>query len=326
MTTRQSFEVMVRRQPGYELLLTVRFAVTGAHGILTLARRGWQDGKPATASEIADVTPGELRGGRFTLVYPTDKREGYSLARLDETDLARLSDETWTELTPVTEFGFRYLQVPGTLPESAPIATPAGVPARGRAVGQSSGPPADEAQAARPAAGSLLERARAGRARPAGASAPGVAVSVPAAVPVAAVTSTPTPPASPPEPPEDVRSTPSLPPKPKPVASASASGTPATTTRTHGPTGPLSPPHLGLRVESSPRSTDRPVPVEASLADAALDGLSLDEARRRLKEEMQKVWELHQRVEEAERRLAASVEREKDLLGVLSRWQERSTR
>ena len=111
----------------------------------------------------------------------------------------------------------------------------------------------------------------------------------------------------------EVRSGPSLPPKPKPVAVASMSGTPA-------PSRARTPHSLPGAVPAAP------VPVEASLVDLALAGLDADDLRARLLAEMSKVQDLHVRLAEAERRLSDSLERERDLLGMLQTWQERLKR
>lgn len=331
--SRQLFEVMVRRQPGYELFLTVRFTTTSAYGALSLARKDWQESRPGTAFEVEDVRADELRGGRFTLIHPsTDRREGYSLARLTEDLLAKISDTEWTELEPVTEFGFRYLQIPatalGATPPSAAVRTrsPAPTPAP-------STPPTPSA-----GGGSLLDRARhSGRLRGAAArptESHSLPPSTPIQVAVATPPVTPAPPVTPvppdtPAPPageapldDDVPETigrMALPPKPRPVASASHSGTPSPGRRIAAPRGASS----GSLPGSLP---PRPVPVESSLADAAFDELGREDAVARLRAEMQKVWDLHLRLEEVERRLADSLQREADLLDLLQRWQAREAR
>ncbi len=52
--------------------------------------------------------------------------------------------------------------------------------------------------------------------------------------------------------------------------------------------------------------------------------LSRAQAIGRLRAEMAKVWELHQRLERAERKLKASHQREEDLMALLQRWRQRA--
>ena len=75
----------------------------------------------------------------------------------------------------------------------------------------------------------------------------------------------------------------------------------------------------GSRPGMPPRGTS----LAPDLADAALSKLSPAEALDRLRKEMAKVEQLHRRVEELQDRLRASGQREKDLLELLGKWQER---
>lgn len=70
---------------------------------------------------------------------------------------------------------------------------------------------------------------------------------------------------------------------------------------------------------------DRPVPMEPGLAAAALEGLSREAALQHLRVQLTAVEGLHQRLEMMERKLASSRSRERDLLAVLTRWQERDS-
>jgi hypothetical protein len=71
--------------------------------------------------------------------------------------------------------------------------------------------------------------------------------------------------------------------------------------------------------------TERPVPMEPTLAAAALDGLSREAAIAHLRTQLAAVDALHHRLEALERKLASARSREKDLLAVLTRWQERDS-
>jgi hypothetical protein len=71
------------------------------------------------------------------------------------------------------------------------------------------------------------------------------------------------------------------------------------------------------------RAADRPVPMEPSLAAAALEGLTREAAIGHLRAQLVAVEAMHQRIELLERKLASARSRERDLLAVLTRWQER---
>lgn len=107
-------------------------------------------------------------------------------------------------------------------------------------------------------------------------------------------------------------------PRPKSVASAAQTGTPAPMgERTHGPP-------RGISSSVPPASLPpRQTPVAPALAQAVLDGLDLDGARRHLGEEMAKVEALHAYVADLTTALRASEARERDLLDLLSKWQRR---
>ncbi|MCB9678750.1 MAG: hypothetical protein H6737_26845 [Alphaproteobacteria bacterium] len=70
-----------------------------------------------------------------------------------------------------------------------------------------------------------------------------------------------------------------------------------------------------------PARPARQTPMAPELAHEALSQLSHQAAIQHLKMEMAKVEALHQRVDELERRLASSQERERDLLNVMQKWQ-----
>jgi hypothetical protein len=106
------FKVYIRREPDYELRLTVRFEVTDGHGVLSLQRGEKKESPPSLVLEERDVAAKELRGGRFIHVLAGGRRQSYALSRLTEETLQRVHEGKWTELEPLTEYGFRYLIVP----------------------------------------------------------------------------------------------------------------------------------------------------------------------------------------------------------------------
>ena len=242
MSSKSLFTISLRRQPGYELLLTIRFESKKHTGVVSLSRPGWVDSTPARSKQIQDVEAAELRGGRFTLIHDgSERREGYSLARVTEQLLGRIPDNQWTELDPVTEFGFRYLQIPETAlagtPATATIRTNSPAPAA-TPIPKDARIPQGQDQTSRPAGrSSLLERARHSR----GTSLPPVpsVVAAAAIVPETTLDGPSSPPAGVLQSTHgtdvrlaksgevEVRSVRSLPRKPKPVATASGSGTPA---------------------------------------------------------------------------------------------------
>lgn len=110
---------------------------------------------------------------------------------------------------------------------------------------------------------------------------------------------------------------------PPPRSSGPASSVPQSVPRSN-PAIPASPTPARPVAPPPPAPTgDRPVPVTPALADKALDVLTRDQAIEYLKAEMQSVEDLHRLVEDLERRLEASRARERDLLEVLGRWQQR---
>ncbi|MBW1877222.1 MAG: hypothetical protein JRJ84_02565 [Deltaproteobacteria bacterium] len=106
------FKVYIRREPDYELRLTVRFEATDGHGVLSLQRAEKKESAPSLVLEERDVAARELRGGRFIHILAGGRRQSYALSRLTVEVLKRVHDDKWTELEPLTEYGFRYLIVP----------------------------------------------------------------------------------------------------------------------------------------------------------------------------------------------------------------------
>jgi hypothetical protein len=108
------------------------------------------------------------------------------------------------------------------------------------------------------------------------------------------------------------------------AAKPAASQSNAVTARRPAPVAKTSdaPPRRSSSVGARPA---RQTPVAPELAHEALSQLSQAAAIQHLKMEMAKVEALHNRVDELERRIAASQERERDLLAVLQKWQAMDT-
>lgn len=316
MSASSPFEVLVRRQPGYELMLTVRFTVQQHEGVVSLARTGWRDPRASRVGELTDVAPAELRGGRFTLVHSgSRKREGYSLARLTEDKLARIPDDRWTPLSAVTEMGFRYLTIPGASLAATPAAAairaqgPAGAEVAappGRAVARSTatGPRATAPRATGGTrTGSLLDRARHGGVRSAQQEA---AASVSLGVPVT-----------------DMQAV------PEELVDPTTAGTrvrinangdfeidgktaaaPAT-----AKAAVVAAPAAAAARPAAPRPAARPA-ARPTPRPGELGMLSADALRGRLEDAIERMAELEEQLRE-------SHQRERDLLEVLQKWQDR---
>ncbi len=248
------FRVFVRRESGYEPVLTMRFEVTDGHGVLVIQKKGRRsEPNPALVQEERDITPKALRAGRFIHVLAgTGRRQSYALSRMTDDLLARVPEERWTEVEPLTEYGFRYLILDEASLEPETEASPAAVavPANAQS-GASAAPTASRvmpvASAGKPVGGdgsSALKRAMA----------------------------------------------------------AIRSGRP------------------GQDAEQVLRGTPRPAPTAkvSSGAPDAPPSLSGDASA--------DVRMLQARLAELERKLADSITREKDLLEILGRWQEREIR
>jgi len=119
---------------------------------------------------------------------------------------------------------------------------------------------------------------------------------------------------------------------PTAAAAAPAAAAPAAAAPTAAAPAPARRPKPVAKTTSmppTPRATQKPIasrpprqtPVAPELAHEALSQLSHPAAIQHLKMEMAKVEALHQRVDELERKLSSSQVRERDLLGVLQKWQ-----
>jgi hypothetical protein len=125
------FRVHIRRQNHADPVVVLRFEVKEGMGILGLRQLGRDAPPPSVHHEEQEIDPGALRAGRFVHVLPSGQRQSYALSRLTEDIAGRLPYDAWANLSPVSEFGFRYLVVD----EEALIQAP------GRATVSASQPP-----------------------------------------------------------------------------------------------------------------------------------------------------------------------------------------
>lgn len=224
------FSFHIRRDNPYEPIVTVRFEVAEGTGYIGLRVPDRDEPAPAPQGQETDLGADVLRAGRFVHVNG-GSRHSYALSRMTQQAVDTLPDGRWVTLDAVTEYGFRYLQLPADLAEQT--RAPAREPVKTESFG--------------------------------------------------AVTSE----------------------VPAPTANSR-------------PTALSSPPSSGA-VAVAPRQ----VPVAPALAESALAGLTLEQARACLLTEMAKVAALHEHAASLERELAASRAREADLLEILGRWQSR---
>lgn len=111
-TSEVPFRVYARRDNEIEANLVIRFEVNEGMGVLGMRIAGRSDPEPSPHYEERDIAPDTLRAGRFVHVKHTGQRQSYALSRIAVEVAARLPTDQWVELTPVTEYGFRYLVVP----------------------------------------------------------------------------------------------------------------------------------------------------------------------------------------------------------------------
>jgi hypothetical protein len=278
------FKVLIRRLPGYEPLVSLRFEMNEGYGELLVGDR--RRASPAGAGEVGDANGDQVRAGRFVHVLASGRRrQSYALSRLDDARLQRLPDDQWTELVPITEFGIRYLDMPELGPASSVVSV--------QVSAQPAVPRTETPPPASPAAAVSVAKPR----TTSSASLP------PRPTPVTSVV----PPSRTPQPP--VRSSSS------PDSQASMRTTSAGTLgHRDGPT--YAAPAGANRVAT-------PLSVESSLGEDAVQNLPIAEARQRLLAEMAKVDLLLRERDDLHEKLEASRLREADLLEILTRWQGR---
>jgi len=107
----EPFRVHVRRQNHADAVIVVRFEVKEGMGILGLRKVGREDPAPSIHYEEQEISPDSLRSGRFVHVLQSGQRQSYALSRITEDVAGRLPFDAWAMLSPVSEFGFRYLVV-----------------------------------------------------------------------------------------------------------------------------------------------------------------------------------------------------------------------
>ncbi|MFT7519149.1 MAG: hypothetical protein ACI9MC_001289 [Kiritimatiellia bacterium] len=324
----KDFIVKVRRLPGYESAVAIRFEMNEGFGEMLVGPN--RKASPSTGSELPEARGDHVRAGRFVHVLASGRRrQSYALSRLDDDRLQRLPDSGWTELVPVTEFGIRYLDLPELGPvhsfaavqvsaEPSPPRNPSAVPARrvyqahASTAGQaprldtSGQAPRLDTSGQAPRLGTSGQALRAGTA----GLPPRVSAPTPRSASMSPV----------------VRAN-SHSAVPRLSADRAASG-PALAGRTVTPQASrrvASPRPVPVRTLDSlgTPAVAPPVSLEAGLGEAAVRNLSAADARHRLLTEMNKVGQLLQQVAEIEAKLEQSRARERDLLDVLSRWQLR---
>ncbi|MBN2799846.1 MAG: hypothetical protein JXX28_11935 [Deltaproteobacteria bacterium] len=108
------FQIWLMREPGAELMVSLRFQVDTGLGALGLRLPGRVDPSPSTAAEESRVGASVLQASRFIhLPEGSQRRNSYAFSRLAPSVIGDLSFGDWVELEVITEYGFRYLVVPG---------------------------------------------------------------------------------------------------------------------------------------------------------------------------------------------------------------------
>ena len=142
----EPFRVFARREGTSNESLVLKFECNEGMGILGIRKVGRTDPAPCPHYEEDDIDPTSLRAGRFVHVLASGQRQSYALSRMSPDLATRLPIDRWVELTPHTEYGFRYL----VAPDEALVSTTAAVSAS--VAMPSAGPPAAPQPAAAVAA------------------------------------------------------------------------------------------------------------------------------------------------------------------------------
>ena len=116
-----AFQIELRREPGYELRVNVRFRVLNGLGVLALPGRGRPDSAPVQLGDESDISADALRAGRFVHHVTDARRQAYSFSRLTPDLLARVPDDRFLQLEATTEFGFRYIVLAEELPPPSTV-------------------------------------------------------------------------------------------------------------------------------------------------------------------------------------------------------------
>lgn len=289
MASDTPFQVLIRREPGYEFRVSLRFEVESGLGILGLREPGRSEASPSPHGEETEVPGNIIQASRFIHIpRGSQRRNSYAFSRMSPELIERLPGSTWVELQPVTEYGFRYLTLPAT---SAISAQPAAVrvPA-----GRSSSPVAPVRSGTPPMA--RMHTPRTSSAPPSG---PRLQRAPRASTPHQNTPRSQVPRQAPRQLAHEFQQAPDR----------------------RSPTPPPAPAHRPAPQGLPPK----PMPMDPALGEAALRALSRDKAIAILRNEMAKTADLHRRLEDLGGKLAAAQARERDLLEVLRRWQERET-
>lgn len=277
------FKVLIRRLPGYEPLVSLRFEMNEGYGELLVGDR--RRASPAGAGDVGDANGEQVRAGRFVHVLASGRRrQSYALSRLDDARLQRLPDDRWTELVPITEFGIRYLDMPELGPANSVVSV------------QVSAQPATP-RTEKPPTASASASVSAPTARASATSLPPRPTPVSSVVPASRT------------------------PSPATTTTTSGSARPSIP-RTPAGSPPRSKPTYAAPA-GAPSTAAAPIAVEASLGEEAVNNLPIAEVRQRLLAEMGKVAALLRELDDTRTQLETSRERESDLLEVLTRWQRR---
>ncbi|MFK7926853.1 MAG: hypothetical protein AB8H79_01600 [Myxococcota bacterium] len=305
------FRILVRRVPGYEPSAAVRFEMREGYGELHIGDRN--RASPAAQGEISEAACEQVRMGRFVHVLSSGKRrQSYSLSRLDDDRIQRLSEDKWIQLVPLTEFGIRYLDLPSAEDSGAVAAVKlSGNPSPPR----SHEPVAKAASTAAPSASSsLLARARSSSNKQQRRSSSSDDRS-------SSSSSSPAPrrPSSARAEHEDgsqQRSTPPISPNGSDVRGSSA--------RPPSPRATSARPQPVARIEDDAPTESDPEPlsmaIDPALGTSAVERLSKSELQAKLIAEMGKVAALQSRIAELQRDLENSHRRESDMVGLIAKW------
>ncbi|MBX2800905.1 MAG: hypothetical protein KTR31_24705 [Myxococcales bacterium] len=120
----EPFQVFARRNVNGPNLV-IRFECKEGMGILGIRKSGREEPPPSSAYEEENIEPSSLRAGRFVHVLQSGQRQSYALSRISSEVAGRLPTDSWVELKPQTEFGFRYLIVDEGALGAAPRTTSA---------------------------------------------------------------------------------------------------------------------------------------------------------------------------------------------------------
>jgi len=108
----QPFDVLVRQDNTGEVKLVIKFECREGMGVLGIRKIDRVDPPPSAVYQESDIDPDSLRAGRFVHVLGSGQRQSYALSRLTPEIARRLPTDSWVELKPHSEYGFRYLIVP----------------------------------------------------------------------------------------------------------------------------------------------------------------------------------------------------------------------